>query len=184
MAPANRANKKASNSLVALSSAAVLTVYAAGYVRTRSAADRFALQAAARRPAEVHPAQEAPSVPGASQLSQGLVQVESANAERAPVAPRATASSSFPAEAATQGHVPVPESEPVPADPPATPPAPTPMAVEIEQKNADAALSPAAPPRGEYKDGTYLGWGHCRHGDIQASVVIAGGRIASATIAQ
>jgi uncharacterized protein with FMN-binding domain len=34
------------------------------------------------------------------------------------------------------------------------------------------------------KDGTYLGWGSSRHGDIQASVVIEGGRIASATIAQ
>jgi uncharacterized protein with FMN-binding domain len=36
----------------------------------------------------------------------------------------------------------------------------------------------------QYKDGTYLGWGSCRHGDIQASVVIENGRIASATIAQ
>lgn len=36
----------------------------------------------------------------------------------------------------------------------------------------------------EYKDGTYLGWGSCRHGDIQASVVIESGRIASATIAR
>jgi uncharacterized protein with FMN-binding domain len=63
-------------------------------------------------------------------------------------------------------------------------PAPSPVAVVTEQKSADAALSPVSPPRSEYKDGTYLGWGHCRHGDIQASVVIAGGRIASATIAQ
>ena len=36
----------------------------------------------------------------------------------------------------------------------------------------------------EHKDGTYEGWGSCRHGDIQASVVIEGGRITSATIAQ
>ena len=32
-------NKKVANSLVALSSAAVLAVYAAGYLRTRTAAD-------------------------------------------------------------------------------------------------------------------------------------------------
>jgi uncharacterized protein with FMN-binding domain len=38
--------------------------------------------------------------------------------------------------------------------------------------------------RPQYKDGTYLGWGTSRHGDIQAQVVIEGGRIASATIAQ
>src|SRR5579862_1340454 len=36
------------NSLLALSSAAVLAVYAAGYVRTRAAAERFAAQTEAR----------------------------------------------------------------------------------------------------------------------------------------
>ena len=45
------AGGKISNSLVALSSAAVLTVYAAGYVRTRSAAERFAVEAADLRTA-------------------------------------------------------------------------------------------------------------------------------------
>jgi uncharacterized protein with FMN-binding domain len=35
-----------------------------------------------------------------------------------------------------------------------------------------------------WKDGTYTGWGSCRHGDIQAQVVIEGGRIQGATIAQ
>src|SRR5262249_26106683 len=40
------------------------------------------------------------------------------------------------------------------------------------------------PPKSQYKDGTYLGWGTSRHGDIQAQVVIESGRIASATIAQ
>jgi uncharacterized protein with FMN-binding domain len=45
---------------------------------------------------------------------------------------------------------------------------------------------PAAPPVPvpSYKDGTYLGWGSSRHGDIQASVLVEGGRIAAATIAQ
>ncbi len=43
---------------------------------------------------------------------------------------------------------------------------------------------PPAPPAPKYKDGTYLGWGTSRHGDIQAAVVIEDGRIASATIAQ
>jgi uncharacterized protein with FMN-binding domain len=42
----------------------------------------------------------------------------------------------------------------------------------------------AAPEPRPYRDGTYLGWGRSRHGDIQASVIIEGGRIASATIAQ
>jgi uncharacterized protein with FMN-binding domain len=34
------------------------------------------------------------------------------------------------------------------------------------------------------KDGTYLGWGSCRHGDLQASVVIERGRIVAAAISQ
>jgi hypothetical protein len=46
----DREHKKVSNGLVALSAAAVLAVYTAGYVRTRSAADRVALQAEGRRP--------------------------------------------------------------------------------------------------------------------------------------
>jgi uncharacterized protein with FMN-binding domain len=38
--------------------------------------------------------------------------------------------------------------------------------------------------RGPYRDGTYLGWGTSRHGDIQASVEIRNGHIAEASIAQ
>src|SRR6202166_4878215 len=44
-------HKKISNSLVTLSSAAVLAVYIAGYYRTGSAANGFAAQAARRRTA-------------------------------------------------------------------------------------------------------------------------------------
>src|SRR5271166_4818472 len=47
----NGSNKKVANGLVALSSAAVLAVYAAGYSRTRSAADQLEAKSAERRPA-------------------------------------------------------------------------------------------------------------------------------------
>jgi uncharacterized protein with FMN-binding domain len=57
-----------------------------------------------------------------------------------------------------------------PAPVPAPPSAPAP-----------AAPAPAAPV---WKDGTYTGWGTSRHGDIQSQVVIEGGRIVSAGIAQ
>jgi uncharacterized protein with FMN-binding domain len=53
------------------------------------------------------------------------------------------------------------------APPPALPPAPAP-----------------APAKPAWKDGTYTGWGYSRHGNIEAAVVIEGGRIASATISQ
>jgi uncharacterized protein with FMN-binding domain len=39
-------------------------------------------------------------------------------------------------------------------------------------------------PTTSWKDGAYSGWGTSRHGDIQAQVVIEGGRIASAPITQ
>ena len=46
-------------------------------------------------------------------------------------------------------------------------------------------LPPApAPAKPAWKDGTYTGWGYSRHGNIEATVVIEGGRIASATISQ
>jgi len=57
--------------------------------------------------------------------------------------------------------------------------------------SAQAPAAQGAPPAsesaagtGSYKDGTYSGWGTSRHGDIEATVVIAGGRITSAQISQ
>ena len=43
-------SKKVANSLVAVGAAAVMAVYAAGYSKTRSAADRFDAQSAGRGP--------------------------------------------------------------------------------------------------------------------------------------
>jgi uncharacterized protein with FMN-binding domain len=60
---------------------------------------------------------------------------------------------------------PLPQVAPVIAPPPASPPAP-------------------APAKPAWKDGTYTGWGYSRHGNIEAAVVIEGGRIASASISQ
>ena len=159
---------KAANSLLALSSAAVLAVYAAGYQRTRTAADRFAAQAAVRRPvtpvtlattaadptapaveAAVHPAPVAPP-------RQPARRARPRRARRANPAPALAPPATLPVAA-------IPVNEPAPVAPP--PP-------------------PAAPEAPLYKDGTYLGWGSSRHGDIQAAVVIENGRIASATIAQ
>ena len=50
--------------------------------------------------------------------------------------------------------------------------------------HAAPIAAPALERQGLYKDGTYFGWGTSRHGDIQASVVIENGRIASTAIAQ
>jgi uncharacterized protein with FMN-binding domain len=160
---------RVSNGLVALGSAAVLTVYAAGYARTRPAAARFALEAQRRpaTPATVPSAPELAPVRPAAVISEPPTQAPPTSKQIVIQPQRKSAPVSRPAPSV--------EATPVVATPSAalTTPEPTPI---VEP--------PQAPPKPQYKDGTYLGWGTSRHGDIQASVVIAGGRIESATIAQ
>lgn len=178
-------NKKVANSLVALSSAAVLAVYAAGYVRTRPAANRFAQQAAERRPAApVTPtvaasaaSSRATTVPAAAAPSQAAKPSSSLQEKLAAARP-ATASQESTRPAAADSPIPAPVTEtPVPAP---TAPASAPEATPTTDSDTPAEPQAVA----KYKDGTYFGWGTSRHGDIQAAVVIEDGHIASATIAQ
>jgi uncharacterized protein with FMN-binding domain len=171
-------NKKVANSLVALSSAAVLAVYAAGYSRTRSAASRLAAQAVERRPVVSQPLPETPPA--------ALVTPAEPVPPSAPVPVRTAASSPIEPPAGA-------------VDPPAEPAAPLPetkteavadqplLAVPPVPVAAPAPPAPPpvpAPPAPAWKDGTYYGWGSSRHGDIQAAVVIESGHILSAAIAQ
>jgi uncharacterized protein with FMN-binding domain len=80
------------------------------------------------------------------------------------------AQAAAPATVQTPAPVPAPQT-PAPSPVPTPAPAPVPA-------------PPAAPTTSKWKDGTYTGWGTSRHGDIQATVVIESGRIASATISQ
>jgi uncharacterized protein with FMN-binding domain len=172
--PQGSSNKKIANGLVALSSAAVLAVYAAGYTRTRAAANRLEAQADQRRP-EVQIPELQPVSPG---LSADAPVVE-------PAAPSKPIKTAEPVK--TVAGVPESVTPPAAAE---TSVASLPPAPVVEQAAQPAA--PAAEPKPEppppaapvWKDGTYTGWGSSRHGDIQAAVVIEGGRIASATIAQ
>ena len=52
-----------------------------------------------------------------------------------------------------------------------------------EPGSPGGGAAPAA-PAGRWKDGTYTGWGFSPHGNIEAAVIVAGGRIASAVISQ
>ena len=183
-------SKKVANRLVALSSAAVLAVYAAGYVRTKPAAARFEIQAAERRPAPQLAPQGAPTnvsapAPTVDLEPPTVASIHSAAPESLPV----------PAAAPSAESAPVPVETQVPAEPPAAPPVTAPAIIPVpEQKESAIAApplpappppAPPAPPvRNVWKDGTYLGWGSSRHGDIQAQVTIAGGRIESAIIAR
>jgi len=160
-------NKKVANSLVALSSAAVMAVYAAGYVRTKAAAERFAEQSPARSAPRQAPA------PAAEILTASL------NTAPAPVLPEPKAEAVKPAPAPQDIKAGAADTSA------ALPPTPAPVAAPAPVVAAAAPAAPAAPltPPQPWKDGTWKGWGTCRHGDIQAAVVIENGKITSATIA-
>jgi uncharacterized protein with FMN-binding domain len=189
-------NKKVSHSLVAMSSAAVLAVYAAGYTRTRSAAQRLEDQSVERRPAVAGPPRTAPVLTEAPDPAPIVPAVPVRESTAEPAAPAAASPAKLPSASGAASSAPapavpvdVPPAEPVaapvemPAEKPFEAPAPAEIVPAIPVP-ATPVPAPPAPAAAMYKDGTYLGWGTSRHGDIQAQVVIEGGRIASATIAQ
>ena len=183
-------SRRKSNGLVALSSAAVLTVYSAGYLRTRAEAERFANDDA-RRP--VIPAPAVPAAPPATPILSAAVEPATPAPAVAPIAktetraPKRREADRPPATpAVAQPAAPVTAANPstiapavsAPAAPAAASPAPA------SDVTAPEAAAPAPAPQPQYKDGTYFGWGTSRHGDIQAYVVIESGRISVAAIAQ
>lgn len=167
-------DKKGANQLVVMSSAAVLAVYAAGYSHTQHAADRLTAQFAKRRPVS-------PSAP--------LRSLPTADSHESPTVELAGGAAATPHQAEAAGQLPKAEPVTIAASPSAAP-ASEPAPIAAEAKSEVAAAPPAAvsaaavQEKPVWKDGTYLGWGHCRHGTLQASVVVEAGRIASATIAQ
>jgi uncharacterized protein with FMN-binding domain len=149
------ANKKLTNGLVALSSAAVLAVYGVGYARTAPAADAAGTV-----------------VPTAAVVSAAATSSPTATATTAPAMTAATASSATTGVAAVPPTLtPAPTSTAPALAPTATTPAPT----------ATTAAA-AAQASSAYRDGTYVGTGTSRHGSIEATVVVQGGKIVSAQV--
>jgi uncharacterized protein with FMN-binding domain len=234
-------NQRITNGLIAVSSAAILVVYSAGYARTRSASDRLNANAERRRPSldaldsaadsriappsvrEVPPSEalrdprpvtpialDAPPVVRPASTTT-LVTAPGVTPARAKTiaTPTAAAVVAEPSQAATPKAARTKPLQTAPlastgtgtaaadstgsqaaaASPSAAAPtasATTPPAGPPPDSGVAAApMPPPAPPRGKYaKDGTYSGWGSCRHGDLEATVVITNGRIVSATISQ
>ncbi len=163
-----------SNELVAASCAAILAVYASGYLRTREEARRLGSEAEARRP--VRPVQEVPTLPVSAPVthrvgeSQPAVKVVAA---AAPPTPTPVQSQTIAAPVPTK-----------PADV-----APAPVAIELgsgPEPVVDAVIvaeeTPEAPALPVWRDGYYTGWGQSRHGDIEAHLTIKEGRIVDAGI--
>jgi uncharacterized protein with FMN-binding domain len=188
------------NDLVTLSAAAIIAVYATGFQRTKGAADEFQAQAARRR---VHPTiasateptkagnlSTRPATQAASEvaivaptLSRSPVPTPGKDrVQRSPIDVQNMAPAAAPAEA--QLPMPVPVVTGSDSAPRATIATDGFIATGTATSADIAAPTDVVMPKLHYKDGTYLAWGRCAHGRIQASVVIKNGRIDSATIAQ
>lgn len=203
--------RRRSNTLVALSSAAVMTVYTAGFMRTRAAAEKLEHITRERPPAIPSPGPVAAALtPSTPPMAPKPIPVDPGPAPAKATAVR-TVSKAMPpaADPATKASDAKPDAKPEAVSPSAaahTTPAPaspapatsTPPAAPVVASGspfapASADVAPPPPPASPsaevllgafLKDGTYLGWGSSRHGDIQASVTLQYGRITAVSIAQ
>src|SRR5580700_8140447 len=202
-------NKKVANSLVALSSAAVLAVYSAGYIRTRSVADQLEAQSPQRSPPPPgaprtastvaplrQPARDAPREPNLGAAVEPLRTSAASGGRTAPgqssSAPSPSSSSTSASSSSSPAATPASASASQPSTPAYSsflPPPPTALAPAPEFQTPLIPATQTAEPRAQmaaaapsWKDGTYYGWGSCRHGDIQAKVHVEGGRIVVASI--
>ena len=150
--------------LVTLGTAAVLTVYSAGYVRTSDAAQRIAVEAAQRRGAAL--AMKGPS--------------ERAIDPPREAVPEERTAPELPKLRRAEAHL-----EPTAVKAPEPPRAAPPPSQSAVAQAPDSESEPAnKKERNRFKDGVYYGWGTSRHGDIQAMVEIKDGKIAGASISQ
>jgi uncharacterized protein with FMN-binding domain len=176
----------ARHNLVAIGTAAVLTVYSAGYARTRDAAKRFAeADLAARRPivpvisvpdSAVPVSHESTVIetppPAPSKTRDADVPVV-ATVPRSPTPSAPASDSTATADSTVAGE---PQRDSIPQQ------ATMPVAQPTDSSGPPPADSAARQPL--FKDGEYYGWGTSRHGDIMAGVEIKGGKITGAWIQQ
>lgn len=195
-----------SHGLVALSSAAIVAVYSTGLLRTRAAAEQLDAADHERRPVIPAPPaggeSSAPPVikppddfaPTPTATSAPALPVRAAEVKAPSPAPVSTQSTQAPLRTQNPPNPePAEPKHPAPRTQDQEPiqvavPAPSPVAAPpVEDTPAPAPVPPVpAPlmPKEKYRDGTYTGWGSSRHGDIQATVTIEGGRITAASISQ
>jgi uncharacterized protein with FMN-binding domain len=185
------------NNLVTLGSAAVFSVYGAGYLRTRDAAERFAGEAVRRHGAAL--ATQGPGVHAIAPPPEALAEKHSrrlpamrqvsgaktaSEANSAPAAAKSGKSPNVASVTTSPDHQPSAAAQ---ASAPVSAPVTAPTATPAAQPAAAAADSASGTKKEEgdgLKDGVFYGWGTSRHGDIQASVEIKGGRIVGAYISQ
>ena len=164
--------QRISNGLITLSSAAIVAIYAAGYHRTSPAAHRFDSQIPQQRTSATiaiatPPPAANPGSAAAPPVSSSAAPASKKNTKRPSAPSRKAAPSSVSDSAGSSA---------------SSTSAPSPASTTNAPAEAVAAAAVAA--KNVYKDGVYLGWGSCRHGDIEASVTIQDGKIALVAISQ
>lgn len=186
---------RVTNNLVALGSAAVITVYSAGFIRTRPAAQRFA-QLSERRPAPATRVAAETPAPTPTPINRSAPETTAASApsrpEQAHAAARDSVHETIKESPAPKVVASVKDSSIAPASSAianvaqvpavAAPVIPTPAPAKDTSHAAATAPDSATEAKAKFKDGVYLGWGSSRHGDIQAGIEIKNGRIISAFI--
>lgn len=132
--------------------------------------------APAASPATPAVASIAPTPPAASLPKTDSVVGTSPVAEKSPVAVVAAA-----VEEKTSAPAAIPSSPPIATmAAPSVPAAPVALATSSSVETVVAKIPEA--PKPKWKDGKFSGWGSCRHGEIQATIEIKGGRIISAVV--
>lgn len=164
--PPRKPKKGFSNGLVALSSAAVIAVYAAGYARTESAAGQMASIPAIPAATTAATATTAPTATAAAAPTN--------TAQPAPVAGKRTERQRSDEKQSDEKQQKVSSA---PSAPNASAPSSAPSVPAAAATTTTTASTTAA-----FKDGTYMGTGTSRHGSIGVTVTVQGGKLTSAAI--
>ena len=164
--------QRISNGLITLSSAAIVAIYAAGYHRTSPAAHRFDSQIPQQRSSATiaiatPPPAANPGAAAAPPVSSSASPASKKNTKK-PLTPSRKAAPSSASDSAGSS----------------ASSTSAPSSASTTNLPAETAAAPAVAAKNVYKDGAYLGWGSCRHGDIEASVTIQDGKIALVAISQ
>jgi len=167
--PGTRKNRMTAG-LVGLSGAAILSVYAVGYLNTSAAED----QLTANMPDGSLPgAQGGPGAPLATpRVQRGPFGVGRDDEGEGGQQPRQNAPAVTPTPASPGGG----------QQPRQNAPTATPTPVPANPGGGTSGGAPSQQQASGYHDGTFTGVGNSRHGGMQVSVVVKGGQLVSASI--
>lgn len=164
-----KGRRKLGGTLLALSAAAIASVYTVGYVGTQSSLDKLTSDAGA---ASASAAAIVDSQPTA--ISPSATPAPSSTSRPATTVPSVGSAGRTSGQAAT-----APPASSTGATAPTTTPA-----TATPSPAPSATSSPTQAAASGYRDGTFTGTGTSRHGGMEVTVVIRNGKIVSAAVSQ